>query len=341
MTSREKEETAGGCTRILDGFLTLRTAKGNRKRWVLFQGVIKTGIFQLKVFKQSDEKILKTAHTISKDTFVGLERGKFDDPRKSSQKAGHQTPCYLAILLVTDTLVFHDHTSNLTKWQTGVGKYFPSKSWEVVPMTGVAAPISQVVLHVTQHAMSLATTNPPKHYQRWALGRVMEYGVWGARVYFKLDSSEGDKGYYEMKALTPDQATRIAEAISCFLPHLQPQRKRTMSLDSSSLSPLSPGRRGTDQPGHASDDHLVFKYPSSQLDPARKDSSSSLVPPPVSPRPPSTLLSPPSPKAPSSSQSTSPRMLKINPPPTKLSPASPKLLASPASQPSLSQKKNF
>ncbi|XP_038066900.1 uncharacterized protein LOC119736935 [Patiria miniata] len=310
-----EEGCTGGCTRIQDGFLTQRTAKGSKKRWVVFQGDTSTGIFQLKVFKHSNERILKIAHTISKDTFVGIERGDFEDSTRRGQKPG-KTVSYLAILLVTDTILLHDDMPNLVKWHSGFKKYFHSNSWEVVPMTGVATPESKVVLHITQHAISLATINPPKHYQRWQLGKVTEYGVWGARVYFEMDSSETGNGYFEIKASTLVQANSIGDTISSLLPNLVPGTKRRMSRDGFTTSPFSPRLEITDS---ASDDkQRVFKFPPSRAAPISQAVSPGPTPPLVSPRTPSTLLSTPIPESsPKSPQSP----LKLGPPPVNTRPA--------------------
>lgn len=55
-----------------------------------------TGFFQLKIFKSDKEKSLKGAYTISKDNFLGLERGEI---RGSKSKKKGICTVYLGIIL--------------------------------------------------------------------------------------------------------------------------------------------------------------------------------------------------------------------------------------------------
>ena len=63
-------------------------------------------MFQLKIFKKMDEKILKSAYTVNKDTFMGTERGMMQRPGKRKSPIE-----YWAIMLAADTILFQESKS--------------------------------------------------------------------------------------------------------------------------------------------------------------------------------------------------------------------------------------
>ncbi|PIK47219.1 hypothetical protein BSL78_15907 [Apostichopus japonicus] len=76
-----------------------KTKKAVKKRWVVFQGNSNTRLFQLKLYKNDSERVLKTSYTLNSDNFVGTERGEI-------RKNNVTQSSYFAIVLKDDTVIF-------------------------------------------------------------------------------------------------------------------------------------------------------------------------------------------------------------------------------------------
>ncbi|XP_022080546.1 uncharacterized protein LOC110973768 [Acanthaster planci] len=207
-------DTSDECTRLRTGYLDqLNLDNGKvRKRWVIFQGNQQSGLFQLKIYKNDKEKILKSSYTLTKETLVGTERGALQKPKKKREKSA-----YWAVILVTDTVVFQEPAPweqggigmELRSWDTVVKSYFSNESWVVKTLKGFVAPEFQMTLHVTRHALSLVTMNPPKCCKRWELSRISDYWSREGIFYFKVDVASSAEEDFEMKAESESHARRI------------------------------------------------------------------------------------------------------------------------------------
>lgn len=66
---------------------------------VLLCFVLLSGLFQLKLYKNDSERVLKTSYTLNSDNFVGTERGEI-------RKNNVTQSSYFAIVLKDDTVIF-------------------------------------------------------------------------------------------------------------------------------------------------------------------------------------------------------------------------------------------
>ena len=72
------------------------------------------------------------------------------------------------------------------------------ESWVVKTLKGFVAPEFQMTLHVTRHALSLVTMNPPKCRKRWELTRISDYWSREGIFYFKVDvASSAEAGKWQ------------------------------------------------------------------------------------------------------------------------------------------------
>nr|XP_054762735.1 uncharacterized protein LOC129269283 [Lytechinus pictus] len=208
-------------TGYLDQIVCLKTIK-TKKRWVVFQGDLKTGLFQLKIFKKMDEKILKSAYTVNKDTFMGTERGMMQRPGKRKSPIE-----YWAIMLAADTILFQESKSvsrdlfvkkmaseDLATWYAFIKSHFFSESWTVFPLKGIVAPEFRMALHLTHHAMCLATLSPPKCCIAWDLKRITQTSIQEETLGFHIDSTGSDAGYCELKTESKKTAGEIYRILS-------------------------------------------------------------------------------------------------------------------------------
>ena len=86
------------------------------------------GFYQLKIFKNDSEKVLKTAYTLTKDSYVGTERGAIQSKKRSETS----TP-YWAVILNNDSVVFQEIDGgyrnsgvDLKDWDLALKEYLPS-----------------------------------------------------------------------------------------------------------------------------------------------------------------------------------------------------------------------
>eukprot|EP00057_Strongylocentrotus_purpuratus_P005234 XP_003730495.2 PREDICTED: uncharacterized protein LOC100893704 [Strongylocentrotus purpuratus] len=208
-------------TGYLDQIVCLKTIK-TKRRWVVFQGDTQNGLFQLKIFKKMDEKILKSAYTVNKDTFMGTERGMMQRPGKRKSPIE-----YWAIMLAADTILFQESKSvsrdlfvkkmaseDLATWYAFIKSHFFSESWTVFPLKGIVAPEFRMALHVTHHAMCLATLSPPKCCNAWDLKRIAQFSIQEETLGFHIDSTGSDAGYCELKTESKKTAGEIFRILS-------------------------------------------------------------------------------------------------------------------------------
>ena len=65
----------------------------------------------------------------------------------------------------------------------------------VKTLKGFVAPEFQMTLHVTRHALSLVTMNPPKCCKRWELSKISNYWSRDGIFFFKVDAGlSGEAG---------------------------------------------------------------------------------------------------------------------------------------------------
>ena len=92
------------------------------------------GFCQLKIFKNDSEKILKTAYTLTKDSYVGTERGAIQSKKRSETSIP-----YWAVILNTDSVVFQEIDGgfknsgvDLKDWDLALKEQLPSgEVWNI------------------------------------------------------------------------------------------------------------------------------------------------------------------------------------------------------------------
>ncbi|XP_072035779.1 uncharacterized protein [Amphiura filiformis] len=189
--------------------------KTMKKRWVVFQGNIESGFYQLKIFKNDSEKVLKTAYTLTKESFVGTERGALQSQRKPELS----NP-YWAVILSNVSVVFQELEDGgsgmeLKDWDEALKEPLPSEGWMVFQITGFTSNELHLTLHITDDCISLATMNPPQCYKQWKLTRLLQYKARESVVCFLISADEegGTPEYYEVKAETKGLASIIAQTL--------------------------------------------------------------------------------------------------------------------------------
>ncbi|XP_072168451.1 uncharacterized protein [Diadema setosum] len=210
-----------------------------RSRWVVFQGTVRTANFQLKLYKSRSEKVLKSTFTLTKDTYVGTERGSLQSSRRAGRQNAPANSDYWAILLETDTIVFTTLESaavDLHLWNSALKSYFSSESWLVTPIRGFIIPDYQLTVHVNRHALCLATLNPPRCIKRWRLSRIVECSNRAGIVCFTLDADGIDSGVFELRAETAAQARRIRVAL---------EKVMAVDSDAGQIQPTTSGTGNT------------------------------------------------------------------------------------------------
>ncbi|XP_071497440.1 uncharacterized protein [Diadema antillarum] len=210
-------------TGYLDHIVCLKTMKAKR-RWVVLQGDESAGLFQLKIFKNMDEKVLKGAFALTKDIFMGTERGVMRKPQSKHRTSAIE---YWAIMLSTETILFQESkfssrdlfvkrmaSADLTSWYSMVKSHFTSESWTVYPVKGIVAPEFRMALHVTKHKMCLATLSPPTCSRAWDLERIIDSAANDVTFVFHVDNIGGDEGYCELKTESKKAARDIHRAVT-------------------------------------------------------------------------------------------------------------------------------
>ncbi|XP_033630821.1 uncharacterized protein LOC117292779 [Asterias rubens] len=250
------------CKRLRTGYLDQMNLDNGkvRKRWVIFQGNQQSGLFQVKIYKNEKEKILKSSFTLTKETLVGTERGALQKPKRKRENSA-----YWAVILVTDTVVFQEPVPcddggigmELRSWDTVVKSYFNNESWVVKTLKGFVAPEFQMTLHVTRHALSLVTMNPPKCCKRWELSKISNYWSRDGIFFFKVDAGLSGEADFEMKAESEAHARRMRMCLDREL--VGPSSIRPQSLHSD--QPPLPSDRAPSPERYTPSPTLQKKFP--------------------------------------------------------------------------------
>lgn len=215
--------TSESSTRLLCGYIDHRNLEKTseiKQRWTVFQGNEKTGFFQLKIFKSDKEKSLKGAYTISKDNFLGLERGEIRGSR--SKKKGICT-VYLGIILKGGkTICLQESTDSheegvpkaveLDNWRSAFLSHFFCESWIVFPKKGLQSQEFQMTLHATSYYLSLVTLSPPRSHKVWNMEDIIQCECQGDLFLFHITGNETG-GSFELRAESPQEARHINQTV--------------------------------------------------------------------------------------------------------------------------------
>ncbi|XP_033124463.1 uncharacterized protein LOC117122813 [Anneissia japonica] len=202
--------------RLLAGYLNHMDIDKSKvkKRWIVFQGNLETGLYQIKLYRKNAERVLKRSYTISRENFVGTEKGTLEKSKKSKTQI-----LYWAIILVGETIFFQQQStstwirSEIEEWNNTFKSHFDSVSNLVFPKKGFALSDDQLSLHLSSQSLSLVSLNPPKCYVKWELSRVHGCRINENVLGFHINSSGSDAGYFEIKCDSHSTCRRIRSAI--------------------------------------------------------------------------------------------------------------------------------
>ncbi|XP_071954142.1 uncharacterized protein [Antedon mediterranea] len=229
--------------RLLAGYLHHMDIekKKIKKRWIVFQGNLESGLYQLKLYRKDAERVLKRSYTITKYNFAGTEKGTLENNKKSKSPT-----LYWAVILEGETIFFQKRStsvwirSEIDEWHNTFKSHFDSVSNLVYPKKGFALADDQLSLHLSDHCVSLVALNPPKCCIRWEISR-----IYGCRIHdnilgFHINSSGSDAGYFEIKCDSNSTCQRVKSSIEG-LPCPMTKHGSTCSLVGGARCPLNKG----------------------------------------------------------------------------------------------------
>lgn len=214
-----------------------------KQRWVVFQGNSSTNLYQMKIFKNDTERVLKTSYTVTRENFVGTERGEI-------RKGNNGQSCYFAILLKDDTILFHrdinedpseseEQVDLFSKWESALGDIFENDSWTVYPRRGLQTSELKVVLYCTRYSVSFGTLNPPKCFCQYLSKDMADCRVDGD--FLVIEMADETQGSIEVKCERWD-TSEIKQAVKKSISGESDQggrRSGTYSEERYTLSPTT------------------------------------------------------------------------------------------------------
>ncbi|XP_071797320.1 uncharacterized protein [Asterias amurensis] len=203
--------------RLISGFLDHVIDTRIVKRWAVLEKSADGDSLTLRLFRDDKEANEKNTYVLSKENFIGTERGSVRQHNKKSPAR------YWAIITIQNPTLLFQHSHNngaktvsiFEKWDKKVKDFWKHQSWLVKPLEGANSFTKEdgLTLHINWASVCLAYLNPPRHYLRWCLDTIQHISYENTKLCFNVMKDNNNSGYYEVKAEKERFAAKIKEVV--------------------------------------------------------------------------------------------------------------------------------
>ncbi len=202
--------------RLISGYLDHVIDSKIAKRWAVLEKSADGESLTLRLFRDDRETSEKHTYVLSKENFIGTERGSIRQYNRRSPSL------YWAIITVRDqTLLFQDShnsiktVSTFEQWDKKVKDFWKHQSWLVKPLVGGNSFTKEdgLTLHINWASVCLAYLNPPRHYLRWCLDTIDHISYDNTKLCFTVMKDNNNSDYYEVKTEKERFAAKIKEVV--------------------------------------------------------------------------------------------------------------------------------